>query len=121
MTDPKVNFEQVKAVLLNKNPQDLEKYIRSEKFQLEAMFLFWALDYLNQHPKEIPMKSKQVLEENRALLNQAREIIFTESLEYSLKEFSAGFALGTLEFGIREKEAQIEHYQEYVELLVKIK
>ncbi|MFX1282831.1 MAG: hypothetical protein ACFFB5_04215 [Promethearchaeota archaeon] len=120
MVDPKIDFEQVKALLLNEKPEDLANFIRSTKFQLEAMFLFWALDYLDHHPKEIPMKSKQVLEKNREILNQGKAIIFTESLESSLKEFSPGFILGTLEFSIREREAQISRYQEYVELLAKI-
>ncbi len=120
MTDPKIDFEKIKALILNKSPQELTKYIQSKKLQTEAMFLFWALDYLDQHPKEIPMESKQVLEENRELLNKAQEIIFTKSLENSLKEYSAGFILGTLEFGIREREAQISRYHEYVELLAKI-
>ena len=45
-----VNFiERIKATLLNLSPQELSKSIRSTKSQDEAMFLFWALDYLDQH------------------------------------------------------------------------
>ncbi|MHA2245797.1 MAG: hypothetical protein ACXADY_12600 [Candidatus Hodarchaeales archaeon] len=117
MAQIKVDFERIKVALLNQSPQELSKFIRSTKTQDEAMFLFWALDYLDQHQKEIPEKSKQILLENRELLNQAQEVIFTENLEFSVREFSAGFVLGTLEFGIREREAQIDHYQEYMELV----
>ena len=120
MAQKKVDFERIKVTLLNQSPQELSKFIRSKKSQDEVMFLFWALDYLDQHQKEIPEKSKQILQENRELLNQAQKVIFTENLEFSLGEFSAGFVLGALEFSIREKEAQIDHYQEYVELIAKI-
>lgn len=120
MAQTKVDFEQIKAVLLNKSPEELKEFICSEKTQVDAMFLFWALDYLDQHPQEIPKSSKTILLKNRELLGQVQEIIFSESLEFSLEEYSAGFVLGTLEFGIREREAQIDRYEEYVELLAKI-
>lgn len=120
MTQTKVDFERIKVRLLNTSPKELTEFIRSTKSQEEAMFLYWALDYLDQHQKEIPTKSKHILEKNRELLNQAQKVIFTKSLEFNLKEYSAGFVLGALEFGIREREAQIDRYQEYVELLEKI-
>ncbi|MFX0122617.1 MAG: hypothetical protein ACFFAE_03210 [Candidatus Hodarchaeota archaeon] len=116
----KVSFDKIKAMLLNKDPEEISKFIRSNESQEEAMFLFWALDYLTQHEKEIPLKSESILQNNRELLEQAQEVIFKENLETSLKKFSAGFVLGTLEFGIREREAQIDRYDEYVELLAKI-
>ncbi|MFX1537817.1 MAG: hypothetical protein ACFFDI_26805 [Promethearchaeota archaeon] len=120
MAQIKVDFNQIKALLLTNGPQEISQFVRSEKSQDEAMFLFWALDYLEQHPNEIPLKSESTLKGNRELLEQVREVIFRENLEYSLQEFSAGFVLGTLEFAIREREAQIDRYDEYVELLAKI-
>lgn len=120
MAQIKVDFDQVKVLLLTKSPQEISEFIRSEESQDEAMFLFWALDYLEQHPKEIPLESKSAFQENKDLLGQIQEIIFKENLEDILQEFSAGFILGTLEFLIREREAQIDRYAEYVELLTKI-
>ncbi|UCE14842.1 MAG: hypothetical protein JSV04_06580 [Candidatus Heimdallarchaeota archaeon] len=120
MTQPKVDFEQIKGILLNKSPEELKEFICSETSQVDAMFLFWALDYLDQHPQEIPDTSKIILQKNRDFLGQVQKTIFSESLEFSLGEYSAGFVLGTLEFGIREREAQIDRYKEYVELLAKI-
>ncbi len=116
----RVNFDQIKTLLLTKTPQEISKFIRSEKSQEEAMFLFWAIDYLEQHPKEIPLKSEPTFQSNREFLRQVQEVIFREKLQSSLNEFSAGFVLGTLEFGIREREAQIDRYDEYVELFAKI-
>ena len=121
LTQKRVNFDQIKVLLLTESPQEISKFIRSEESQEEAMFLFWAIDYLEQHPKEIPLKSEPTLKSNIKLLKQVQEVIFKEKLQSSLKEFSAGFVLGTLEFGIREREAQIDRYSEYVELLTKIK
>lgn len=117
LAQKEVNFDQIKALLLNKSPEDISKFIHSNESQEEAMFLFWALDYLNQHPREIPLKS--TLQSNRELLEQVQKVIFREKLEFSLKEFSAGFVLGALEFGIREREAQIDRYNEYTELFAK--
>jgi hypothetical protein len=116
----KVNFNQIKVLLLTKSPQELSKFIRSDKSQDEAMFLFWALDYLEHHPKEIPLKSESTLQNNKEFLDQVQDVIFRGNLEENLQEYSAGFVLGTLEFGIREREAQIDRYEEYVELLAKI-
>lgn len=120
MAQVKVDFNQIKALLLIKSSQELSKFIRSDKSQDEAMFLFWALDYLEQHPKEIPFESKSILQNNKEFLKEVQDVIFKENLEASLQEYSAGFVLGTLEFAIREREAQINRYDEYVELLAKI-
>ncbi|MFX1505701.1 MAG: hypothetical protein ACFFDC_06255 [Promethearchaeota archaeon] len=120
MAQVKVDFNQIKVLLLTKTPQEISEFIRSEKSQDEAMFLFWALDYLEQHPKEIPVESESNLQQNKELLGRVQENIFRDNLETNLQEFSAGFVLGTLEFGIREREAQIDRYGEYVELLAKI-
>ena len=120
MAKTKVDFERVKQVLLKKSSQELTEFIRSEKSQDEAMFLFWALDYLDQHQTEIPENSIENLKKNRAILNQAQEVIFRENLKDSLEQFSAGFVLGTLEFAIRDREAQIDRYQEYLKLIAKI-
>jgi hypothetical protein len=116
----KVDFNQIKGFLLTKSPKEISKFIRSEESQDEAMFLYWALDYLEQHPKEIPPESKSTLKDNEEILGQVQEVIFKGDLETNLQEFSAGFVLGALEFGIREREAQIDRYDEYVELLAKI-
>jgi len=62
LAQKKIDFERIKVTLLNQSPQELSKFIRSTKSQDEAMFLFWALDYLDQHQKEIPEKSKQILQ-----------------------------------------------------------
>ncbi len=120
MEKKKVDFENIKAMLLNKSSLELSNIIRSTKYQDEAMFLFWALDYLNQHQKEIPDDKAKTLMMNKELLHQAQEVVFRENLAFSLKEYSAGFVLGTLEFGVREREAQIDRYQEYIELYNKI-
>ncbi|MFW9904992.1 MAG: hypothetical protein ACFFFH_11710 [Candidatus Thorarchaeota archaeon] len=120
MAQEKIDFNQIKALLLTKGPQEISEFIRSEESQDKAMFLFWALDYLEQHPKEIPLESKSTLKDNKNLLGQVQEIIFKENLEKNLQDFSAGFILGALEFFIREREAQIDRYDEYVKLLAKI-
>lgn len=115
-----IDFNQIKAILLTKSPQEISKFIRSDESQDEAMFIFWALDYLEHHPKEILLESESILQNNKEFLNQVQNGIFKENLEENLQKYSAGFVLGTLEFGIREREAQIERYDEYVELLAKI-
>ncbi|UCG04302.1 MAG: hypothetical protein JSW11_10010 [Candidatus Heimdallarchaeota archaeon] len=120
MAQPKVDFDQIKLLLLTRSPQDISEFIRSKQSEEEAMFLFWALDYLEQHPKEISKESESTLRSNRELLEQVQEVIFRENLEVCLKEFSAGFVLGALEFAIREREAQIDRYDEYVKLVAKI-
>lgn len=116
----KVDFNQIKAILLTISPQELANFIRSDKSQDEAMFLFWALDYLEQHSGEIPSESEPILQNNKEFLNEVQDEIFRENLEINLKKYSAGFVLGTLEFAIREREAQIDRYDEYSELLAKI-
>ncbi|MFX0013785.1 MAG: hypothetical protein ACFFB2_03395 [Promethearchaeota archaeon] len=120
MSHERVDFEKIKALLLSATPEELSKFIRSDKSQDEAMFLFWALDFLDQRLETIPFKSKQFLNKNRDFLSQTQEVIFNESLEFSLKSYSPGFVLGTLEFGIRDREAQINRYKEYLELVTKI-
>ncbi len=120
MAKPKVDFKQVKITLLKKSSEELSEFIRSAHSQDEAMFLFWALDYLDQHQGEIPKNSLEILKKNRDILTQAQDVVFRENLKYSLEQFSAGFVLGTLEFAIRDREAQIDRYEEYLELIAKI-
>lgn len=91
------------------------------KIQEEAMFLFWALDYYEQHPKEIPLESKDQLMKNRDFLFSCQEIIINNKLEFSFEKYSQGFILGALEFVIREKEAQIKFYSDYMKLYNKFK
>ncbi len=120
MAKTKVDFEHVKITLLKKSSEELSEFIRSANSQDEAMFLFWALDYLDQHQEEIPENSVETLKKNRNVLIQAQDVLFKENLKYSLEQFSAGFVLGALEFAIRDREAQIDRYKEYLELIAKI-
>jgi hypothetical protein len=85
------------------------------------MFLFWALDYFEQHPKEIPNETMNNLKVNRDFLFSEQNKILGNELESSLNEYSQGFVLGALEFAIREREAQITRYSEYMNLFNKIK
>ncbi len=123
MSRPTVDFEEVKSILLTKLISELEEYItlKDKKIQEEAMFLFWALDYYKQHPKEIPLESKDQLLKNRDFLFSCQEIIINNKLEFSFEKYSQGFILGALEFVIREKEAQIKFYSDYMKLYNKFK
>lgn len=123
MSKPTGTFEEVKSILITKLIPELEEYItlKDKKIQEEAMFLFWALDYYEQHPKEIPLESKDQLEKNRDFLFSCQKIIINNKLEFSFEKYSQGFILGALEFVIREKEAQIKFYTEYMKLYNKFK
>ena len=123
MSRSTVNFEEVKSILLTKLIPELEEYItlKDKKIQEEAMFLFWGLDYHEQHPKEIPLESKDQLEKNRDFLFSCQEIIINNKLEFSFEKYSQGFILGALEFAIRDKEAQNKFYSDYVKLYNKFK
>ncbi len=123
MPQKQVNFEDVKSILLTRNSSELEKYIRldDKEIQNKAMFLYWALDYFEQHPNEISKESIDNLKNNRDFLISEQNNIIKEKLDFSLNEYSQGFVLGALEFAIREREAQINLYSEYIELFNKIK
>lgn len=122
MSKPSVDFEEVKSILLSKNIPELKDLVRlnDKKSQNISMFLFWALDYFNQHPKEIPEDSKQILIKNREFLVSIQEELFDKDLEHLLNNYSQGFVLGSLEFNIREREAQINSYSEFLTLYDKI-
>jgi len=113
-----VDFENIKSLLLSS--QDIKKFIRSKENDKEAMFLFWALDNLEQQKKDLSEESQRCLQINRKILEEAQQFIFSEELESSINKFSHGFVLGALEFAVRTKEAQIDHYSEYKELVVKL-
>ncbi|MHA2225171.1 MAG: hypothetical protein ACXAC8_08195 [Candidatus Hodarchaeales archaeon] len=123
MRKKEVDFEHIKSILLNKSAKEMDEFIRSpEKFvQEEAMFLFWALDFLDQHKGKDITYSASHLENNRQILMNAQKTIFEEELSHCLSQFSAGFVVGALEFAIREREAQIDRYSEYKKLLSKLK
>ncbi|MHA1969013.1 MAG: hypothetical protein ACW964_14570 [Candidatus Hodarchaeales archaeon] len=118
MSKAQLDFEEVKNILLTKNISDLEAMVRlnDKKFQDMSMFLFWALDYFDQHPKEIPRDSNQTLKQNRDFLLSLQDELINQELEISIKKYSQGFVLGSLEFAIREREAQINRYSEYLNL-----
>ena len=123
MSKSTITFEEFKSILLTKPIPELEEYItlKDKKVQEEAMFLFWAIDFFEQHPKEIPLESKDQLMKNRDFLFSCQEIIINNKLEFSFEKFSQGFILGALEFVIREKEAQIKFYSEFMKLYTKFK
>jgi glutathione peroxidase-family protein len=115
LSKPPVDFEEVKSILLSKSIPELENLIRlnDKKSQNISMFLFWALDYFNQHPKEIPEDSKQLFIKNRGFLVSIQDELIDKELENLLSKYSQGFVLGSLEFAIREREAQINRYSEF--------
>jgi hypothetical protein len=113
-----VDFEKVKSLLLSL--QDMEEFIRSKEDEEEAMFLFWALHNLESKNKDLSIDALNRLKKNSEILREAQEFIFTEDLAASINKFSHGFVLGVLEYAARTKEAQIEHYSDYKELVKKI-
>ena len=123
MPKKQIDFEEVKSHLLTKTSSELEKMIKlnDKEIQENVMFLFWALDYFEQHPKEIPKESVDNLKESQDFLFSAQNKIIHNDLAFSLNEYSQGFVLGALEFAIREREAQINRYSEYLNLYKKIK
>ncbi len=123
MSKPPVDFEEVKSILLSKNIPELEDLVRlnDKKSQNISMFLFWALDYFNQHPKEIPEDSKRTLIKNREFLVSIQDELLDQELENLLNNYSQGFVLGSLEFAIRESEAQINRHSEFSTLYDKIR
>jgi hypothetical protein len=90
-----VDFENIKSLLLSS--QDIKKFIRSKENDKEAMFLFWALDNLEQQKKDLSEESQRCLQINRKILEEAQQFIFSEELESSINKFSHGFVLGALE------------------------
>ncbi len=122
MSKPPVDFEEVKSILLSKNIPELDDLVRlnDKKSQNISMFLFWALDYFNQHPKEIPEDSKRTFIKNREFLVSIQDELLDQELENLLNKYSQGFVLGSLEFAIREREAQISRHSEFSTLYDKI-
>ncbi len=119
-TPPSIDFEKVKELILTSDTQSLGLMFKLEKREEEAMFLFWALDFLQQRQEKIPEDQLNQFNENKKFLLKHQRIIMNQKLEKSLIEYSSGFVLGTLEVAIRDREARIVKFQEYQQLVQKL-
>ncbi len=106
-------FSEIKQLL--KEQEELRPFITESKHSEKALFIYWALDSLEDSIES------STLEKNRQFLkNIQEEVISAPTLGSSLESYSPGFILGLLEYSIRSIEANIETHEEYQSLVAKL-
>ena len=121
MNSSEIHIDQVKLLILDKSSSELKEYIENQETGEEALFLFWAAEQIRNKTSELNDEMKVHFQEQMKLLEEAKNNIITESLEVSLENYCHDFVLGTLEYAIRMREAQINRYSEYSALLEKLR
>jgi len=106
-------FSEIQQLL--REQQNLKPLITELEHSEKALFLYWALDSLEND------LGNSTLDKNREFLRGIQdEVLTTPTLESSLKSYSPGFILGLLEYSIRSIEANIETYEKYQSYVAKL-
>ena len=121
MSSSKIKIEQVIALILDQSSEDLLKQITSLESNETLLFLFWAAEQIERKIMQSPEKQKVHFENQMKVLNSAKKDIIEKDLSDSLKKYCPDFLIGTLEYAIRKREAQIDRFEEYTLLFEKFK
>ncbi|MHA1445008.1 MAG: hypothetical protein ACTSR4_09730, partial [Candidatus Hodarchaeales archaeon] len=106
------DFQDIKELLLEST--DLMSIISESQYSTKSLYLFWALDALENDSVD----KSDIFQSNKELLKSIQqEIRISKAIDSSLEKYNSGFVLGLLEFTIRSIEANIETYEEYKQLL----
>ena len=107
-----IDFQDIKQLLLETT--DIMSIISEPQNSTKSLYLFWALDALENDPAD----KSDIFHSNRDLLKSLQqEIRINKAIDSSLEKYNPGFVLGLLEFTIRSIEANIETYDEYQQLV----
>lgn len=109
-----IDFKEIKTLIIES--EDLESIITELKYSEKALFLYWALDSLEEESYKFNHEKNAIF-----LKNIQKQVCEETDLESSLQKYSPGFILGLLEFTIRSIEANIEKYEQYLHLVSMLK
>lgn len=121
MPSSEIKIEQVIALILAQSSEDLFKQITSLESNENLLFLFWAAEQIERNIIRLTEKQKQHFVSQMKVLNSAKDDIIKADLSQSLKNYCPDFLIGTLEYTIRKREAQIDRFEEYTLLFNKFK
>jgi len=107
-----IDFQDIKKLLLETT--SLTSIISDPQYSTKSLYLFWALDALENDT----ISENEIFQSNREILRSIQqEVRKVKTIDSSLEKYSSGFVLGLLEFTIRSMEADIETYSEYQQLV----
>jgi len=121
MPSSEIKIEQVIALILDQSSEDLRKQITSVEANENLLFLFWAAEQIERKIARCTEKQRKHFKNQMKLLNSAKHDIIVSKLSESLKNYCPDFLIGTLEYTIRKREAQIDRFEEYTLLFEKFK
>ncbi|MFW9854816.1 MAG: hypothetical protein ACFFFG_07130 [Candidatus Thorarchaeota archaeon] len=113
-----VDFQSIKSYLLKEF--EIKEFVSDSKTEEEALLIYWAIDNISRDPRRYSQEEMEHYSVNSKILEEIRQEILSKELPWSLSHYSHGFVLGALEFSARNREASIEHFKEYMQIVQKM-